>query len=201
MLSRPTRQLQPAIRQPRHLDRDRFCNFSQGIYMKVLVLSDVHDHIEKLQKVIEAVSGKIETVIFCGDLVSPYTAGLLAKFDLPTYACLGNNDEDQIGLVKRSGSKVSWTHLSQEFGQVELSGRKAALCHYPKLAELLAKTGSYDAVFYGHTHVAQNEKIGQTLLLNPGAVCGINFDSGQYDPGTYAIYESITNMAEVFSLT
>lgn len=101
--------------------------------MKVLVLLDIHDHIDKLQKVVEAVLGKVEAVIFCGDLVSPFSAGLLAKLDLPTYACLGNNDEDQVGLVRRSGPKFVWVNLSQEFGQVELAGRKVAFCHYPKL--------------------------------------------------------------------
>lgn len=169
--------------------------------MKVLVLADIHDHIEKLQKVVDQVSGKVEVAIFCGDMVSPFTTGLLAKLDLPTYACLGNNDEDQVGMVKRGGAKFVWTHLSQEFGQIELAGNKIAFCHYPKLAELLAKTDEYDAVFFGHTHLATAKMVGKTLLLNPGAVCGINFSTAGYDPGSFALYDTDANSAEILILT
>lgn len=169
--------------------------------MKILVLSDIHDHIDKLRQVLAEVKGQVAAAVFCGDLVSPFTAGLLAQLDVPTHAGLGNNDEDSIGLVKRSGPKFSWIHLSQEFGQVEIGGRQIAFCHYPKLAEFLAKSGDYDAVFFGHTHVAQSGMVGKTLLLNPGAVCGINFDSGKYDPGSYAIYDTDSNQAEIISLS
>jgi len=169
--------------------------------MEVAILSDIHDHIDKLKKVLKAIEGKVESIVFCGDMVSPFTTGVLAKTNLPTYACLGNNDEDQIGMMKMGGTKFTWTHLSQEFGEVELDDKKIAFCHYPKLAELLAKTGDYDAVFYGHTHIAKSELVGKTLLLNPGAVCGINFDKGSYDKTSYAIYNTNTNTAEIIELT
>src|SRR3989344_4618921 len=145
--------------------------------MRVAILADIHDHLTNLEKVLtEIKSKKIETIIFCGDLISPFTTGVLAKANLPTYACLGNNDEDHIGMMKKGGDKFTWFHLSQEYGIVELDGKKIAFCHYPKLGELLAKSGEYDAVFFGHTHEIINKIVGKTLLLNPGAVCGINFD-------------------------
>ncbi len=34
--------------------------------MKVLVLSDIHDHIDKLQKVLIFVVGKVEAAVFVG---------------------------------------------------------------------------------------------------------------------------------------
>ncbi len=165
--------------------------------MKIAILSDIHDHIDNLRKVIENINGQAEAIIFCGDMVSPFTTKLLASAKLPTYACLGNNDEDQIGMMKNGGDKFTWTHLSQEFGQVDLDGKKLAFCHYPKLAELLAQTGEYDAVFYGHTHEAKNEMIANTLLLNPGAICGIDFDKRGYGTISYAIYDTSTNTAEI----
>ncbi len=36
----------------------------------------------------------------------------------------------------------------------------------------MASTGIYDAVFYGHTHIAKREIKGKTLLLNPGEIMG-----------------------------
>ena len=116
--------------------------------MKIAVLSDIHDHLTGLEKVLEEIKDKdIETIIFCGDMISPFTTGILAKANLPTYACLGNNDEDNIGMMKKGGDKFTWFHLSQEYGEVELDGKKIAFCHYPKLGELLAKSGEYDVVF------------------------------------------------------
>lgn len=166
--------------------------------MKALVLSDIHDHILNLQKVIDSVKGQAEAVICCGDYCAPFSAGLLSSLNLPTYACLGNNDEDQIGLFKKGGPNFTWTNLSQELGEIELDKRKIAFCHYPKLAELLAKSGEYDAVFYGHTHVTRNETIGKTLLLNPGSVCGII--GGKIAVGSFAIYDTEKNRAEVINI-
>ncbi len=167
--------------------------------MKILVLSDIHDHLLPLQRMIAEEAGRVELAIFLGDLVSPFTASILAKLKVPTYAVLGNNDEDQIGLFKKSGANFTWWHLSQEFGFSEIVGRKIAFCHYPKLAELLAKTGEYDAVFYGHTHVVRKEMVGETLLLNPGAVCALDFKKAAYGKSTYAIYDTETNGAEIIS--
>jgi len=170
--------------------------------MKIAVLSDIHDHLTNLEKVLEEIKGKnIEAIIFCGDLISPFTTGVLAEANLPTYACLGNNDEDHIGMMKKGGNKFIWFHLSQEYGEIELDGKKIAFCHYPKLSELLANSGQYDAVFYGHTHMPRNEIIGKTLLLNPGAVCGINFEKPSYDKVTFAVYDTQTNSAEIVEIT
>ncbi len=169
--------------------------------MKVAVLSDIHDHLDKLEKTLTLIeTGNFKVIIFCGDLVSPFMTGILAKANLPTYACLGNNDEDHIGMVKKGGKKFTWFHLSQEFAQINLAGRKIAFCHYPKLGELLANSGKYDAVFFGHTHEVINKVVGKTLLLNPGAVCGINFDEATYGQASFAAYDTITNKAQIVTI-
>ena len=168
--------------------------------MKIAVLSDIHEHLDNLEKVLGQIKGKAEELIFCGDMISGFTTGVLAKADLPTYVCLGNNDEDHIAMYKKGNDKFTWIQLSLEFGQVTLGGKKIAYCHYPKLAELLAKSGDYDAVFFGHTHQIVNKKVGKTLLLNPGAVCGIDFSDKNYGTASYAIYDTASNSAEIIKL-
>jgi uncharacterized protein len=169
--------------------------------MKIAVLSDIHDHIDPLNKALDIIKAKkCDAVIFCGDLISGFTTGILAKANLPTYACLGNNDEDHIAMMKLGGKNFEWFQLSQEYGQVELGGRKIAFCHYKKLASLMAETDEYNAVFYGHTHIIENKKVGKTLLLNPGAVCGINFQKATYDRSTFAIYDTKTNSAVIVDI-
>lgn len=166
--------------------------------MKILILSDIHDHVENLEKVIKQAGDKAEAVIFCGDLCAPFTAAVFSKINLPTYACLGNVDEDHIMMKDLGGSKIHWTPLAKEFGQVELGGKRIAFCHYPKLAELLAGTKEYDAIFFGHTHKVVNKKVDKTLLVNPGSVCGI--EGGEYTTPTYAIYDTEANSAEIIEI-
>jgi hypothetical protein len=166
--------------------------------MKIAVLSDIHDHIWNLEKVANTIRGKVDRIIYLGDFCAPFTAGLLAQIGVPVTSTLGNNDEDQIGLSCQGGDLFTWIPLFQEFGCEEIDGRKLAFCHYPKLGELLAKTGDYHAVFFGHTHQQVNDQLGKTLLLNPGSVCGIQ----QARPGkaSYAIYDTTTNQAEIIYL-
>lgn len=163
--------------------------------MKIAILSDSHDHIANLEKVVATLKGKVEAAIICGDFCSPFSAKKLSELGVPIYACLGNNDEDQIGLLKMGGENFKWTSLAEEFGQVELDGKKLAYCHYPRLADLLSKTGEFDAVFFGHTHQAGMGNHGKTLLLNPGALCGIK--DGKYNEASFAIYDTASNAAEL----
>lgn len=166
--------------------------------MKITILSDIHDNIWNLDKVLKQIKPEVAVIIFCGDLVAPFTARILSGAKLPTYICLGNNDEDHIGMMRKGGRNFHWVHLSQEFGEIELDGRKIAFCHYPKLAELLAKTGDYDAVFFGHTHFPLKKKHGATLLLNPGAVCGIQ--EGKPGKATYALYDTKRGFSKLIDI-
>ncbi len=166
--------------------------------MKVLVISDTHDNIWNLRKVLKQVKGEVEMVIHCGDVVAPFTSNLVASTGLPTYICLGNNDEDHLGMERRAGKNVTWIPVGKQFGEIKIGKRKIAFTHYPKLGELLAKTNEYDAVFYGHTHFSDERVFGKTLLLNPGAVCGIQ--NGKPGVASYAIYDSANNKARIIKI-
>ena len=166
--------------------------------MQVAVLSDSHDNIWNMQKVVAQIKGHIEAVIFCGDFCAPFMPTYLAELGVPIYACLGNNDEDQLGLQTNGGSRFTWFPLFSEFAEVTLGERKIAFCHYPKLAALLAESGEYDAVFHGHNHIAKVEMVGETLLANPGAICGIQ--AGKPGKASFALYDTIKNSAELMFL-
>jgi len=177
--------------------------------MKIAVLSDTHDHIWNLEKFLkqikrppaQGVSGlkrKVEAIVHCGDVIAPFSVELLASAGLPTYVCLGNNDEDHIAMFIKGGSKFEWVPIGKQYGEIEIDGKKLAYTHYPRLAELLAKSGEYNAIFYGHTHAVVNKKLGKTLLLNPGSVCGII--NGKPAKASYAIYDTKTNSAKIIEI-
>ncbi|HIL72538.1 MAG TPA: metallophosphoesterase, partial [Verrucomicrobia bacterium] len=79
--------------------------------MKIAVLSDIHDHIWNLEKVANAIRGKVDRIIYLGDFCAPFTAGLLAQIGVPVTSTLGNNDEDQIGLSCQGGDLFTWIPL------------------------------------------------------------------------------------------
>lgn len=167
--------------------------------MKIAILSDIHDHIWNLKKTIRLIKNQnCEAVIFCGDMCSPFTARILMDAKIPTYAIWGNNDEDHWAIVQKAGEDFFAYPLTQEFGEIELGGKKIAFCHYPRLGELLAETKHYDAVFHGHTHRTYQKKIGQTLLANPGAICGII--NGKPGLASFMNYDTQKNSVVFISL-
>ena len=151
--------------------------------MKIAILSDIHDNIWNLEKVLNRVKKeKCQAIIFCGDFCAPFSAVMLAEARLPTHAILGNSF-DEYNTIKSTKNFKNF-NLFSEMGEVELDKKKIAFCHYPKLARGLAFTGEYNAVFYGHDHKASSDSIGKTLLANPGEVMG---RFGKY---TFGIYDT-----------
>src|SRR3989344_4556069 len=159
--------------------------------MKIAVISDSHDNIWNLDKALSLIKERgCEAIIHCGDFCAPFSALHTVAACLPVYAIFGNNDEDQWGIVERvDQTQFHIWPLTKEFAEVELGGKKIAFCHYPKLGRLLAGTGDYAAVFHGHTHKAYQEQVGETLLANPGSICGII--SGQPGPASFGVYDTL----------
>jgi len=164
--------------------------------MRIAILSDIHDNIWNLKKVLVDLKKKeAKVIIFCGDLGSPASAKKLASASIPTYIVFGNVDGAQYEITNWVKDNAPHVQLGKEMLEVKLGGRKTAVCHYPKLAKGLASTGDYDAVFYGHTHKAYQEKVGECLLLNPGEIMA---KSGRC---TYALYDTETDRVEIVEVS
>ena len=162
--------------------------------MKIAIISDVHDNAHNLVLTLEQIyKTDAERIIFFGDFVGAAIAGLLVKSKLPVYAIWGNNDGDKSLITKFSFGEGSNLEIGLDiFDEIEIEDRKLFLTHYPLIAKSMAKSGNYDAVFYGHNHLKNKEKIGECLLLNPGEI-------GAYKTAecTFAIYNTKTNDAEI----
>ena len=158
--------------------------------MLVAILSDCHDNIWNLEKVLPRLR-EAEVAIFCGDFCAPFTLKMLAGgFTGPVHAVLGNNDGDVYLLLRVAGQAENVT-LHQSVCELELDGRHIAAVHYPHLGEALALSGKYDAVFSGHTHEAEVKTLGSTLWVNPGEVMG------RYGKPSFGFYDTSTNTFEL----
>jgi putative phosphoesterase len=136
-------------------------------------MSDTHDNIWKLEDAMPYLVD-CDTILHCGDLIAPFIVVQLGEGvpDKPIHIVWGNNDGDK-RLLTEKALESSNIYIHGDFADLELSGAKIAINHYPAIARALAASGEYDLVCYGHDHTAHQEMIGETVLLNPGEVMGL----------------------------
>jgi uncharacterized protein len=158
--------------------------------MRIAVLSDSHDHLGKLALAVQAAAERAEALLFCGDFCAPFSLQQIAEgFPGPIHAVFGNNDGDRF-LLARVASGFPNVTLHGEVAKLELGGLRVALNHYPEIAEDLAASGRYDAVFYGHNHRHKIERLGDCDLVNPGEIMG------RYGRSTFVVYDTVTRVVE-----
>lgn len=142
--------------------------------MHIGIMSDTHDNVWKLAEAVKKM-GQVDVVVHCGDLCSPFVMDRLGNSfsGTPVHIVWGNNDGDRHMLTEVAATHDN-IHLHGQTARLVLDGYMVAVNHYPDLARDMALSGSYDLVCYGHDHIAHHEKVGQTVLLNPGEITGIN---------------------------
>ncbi len=137
--------------------------------MKIAILSDSHGRHRTLSRALEEVrrSG-IEVVIHCGDIEDRESVLLFSG--LQAHFVLGNCDHDRRTL--KSAVMHAGGTLHENFGHLECEGVRIAFLHGDDqgLMRDLENCGAYDFLFYGHTHVAAEHRIGPTRVVNPGAL-------------------------------
>ncbi len=141
--------------------------------MKIGILSDSHDHVWNLRCAIEqAAESGVQEIIHCGDLVSPFLMEEFDRFPGHVHLIYGNNMGDPELLNMRIQERKDRVTFHGWFGELSHGPRNISFIHDPRLARKLARSGEYDLVCFGHTHFWHLEKMGKTILLNPGAVLG-----------------------------
>ncbi len=153
--------------------------------MKIAVVSDSHDHIWNMRRMVEqANEAEVEVMIHCGDLISPFMLEELDLFKGHIHLIHGNNSGDQVLLMKRLRSREVQVTFHGWLGQIEAGGLRLAFVHAPDIALAIARSGDFDMVFFGHTHLWRQEQVGDTVLLNPGEIMG------KKEPAGWALIET-----------
>jgi hypothetical protein len=158
--------------------------------MQIAFISDVHDNLTSLTKVLNFLKkSSINFLVCCGDVGNLETISYLVKnFSGQIYLAFGNVEQDFINQ-----DELNFSNLTSypDFGKIELDGKKIAFCHFPHTARQLAEGSSTDFIFYGHTHQPKEEMLGKIKLVNPGNVAGLFFKP------TFALYDTKTNDLEL----
>ncbi|MCK4910591.1 MAG: metallophosphoesterase [Thermodesulfovibrionales bacterium] len=138
--------------------------------MIIGIMSDSHDDMQRLEAAVEFFNSKgVSQVVHAGDLVSPFTFEILEKLKCPFSGIFGNNDGDKLLLFQKSDGSVQPQPMPIRLGE-----REAMVVHEPQSVEALAKSGEFDIVIYGHTHVPEIRKVGETIVINPGKVARLH---------------------------
>lgn len=168
---------------------------------RVAVVSDTHDNWPALDVLCRRLADAgCAHLLHCGDVCAPLTLmRLLDRFAGQVDLVAGNVDGDHYLMTTRTADRTGFRFHGAELAEITIGGRRVAMQHYPRLARALACGGRYDAVFYGHDHRANVERIragGRTVLLaNPGTL------SAMGGPLTYGLYDAAANDLELIELT
>lgn len=163
--------------------------------MLLALLSDIHDHTTHLLLALQAAQEHGCThLLFMGDMASVSTFRTLREeWPHPIDLVLGNN-EYEIDTFQRLSTLWPHTRFHGTHADIVLNGRHLFFCHLPWTASQAAASGRYDAVFYGHTHIPDQQMSGHTLLANPGEVCG------RHGSPTMGLYNTTDNSFRLLTI-
>lgn len=133
------------------------------------ILSDTHDRVDATAEGMRLLKAEgAQFFIHCGDVgsvrVLDHLAGEKAAF------IFGNNDWEQAEL-RQYAQSIGIACLG-EWGSLELAGKKIAVTHgdNARLLNRLVKEQLHDYVLLGHSHIPGEKRVGQTRIINPGAL-------------------------------
>jgi len=137
--------------------------------MLLALLSDTHDNTANTLAALEMLRPHNPAVyLHAGDMVDPDMLDLFAG--LPFHFVFGNNEYDHGQL--RSGAAALGLHCHGNFGDLTFDGKRIALLHGHDgtMMNKLLHADKYDYVIHGHTHVRNDQRVGRTRVINPGAI-------------------------------
>ena len=169
--------------------------------MKIGILSDTHDQIERVKKVVKILNKeRVSLVIHCGDVAAPFTLQFYKDLNCPIKFLFGNNTGD---IYRHFTYSKKFGLHDYEFGtffSLTIEGKKISVYHgdHQEITEALIKCGDYDCVFSGHDHIARIEKRGKVLFVNPGSLLD-PYKEGMKLP-SIAIYDSADHQAKLIGV-
>lgn len=137
--------------------------------MRIGILSDTHDRIEITGRAVALLRGAgAEFLIHCGDVGGQQVLDQLAG--IPCALIWGNNDWDRPALSRYCQSLG--LDCYGNFADLELAGKRFAVSHGDDAAmtRRVLVEQKYDYFLHGHTHVAEDHRVGRTRVINPGAL-------------------------------
>lgn len=142
--------------------------------MLVGLISDTHDNLPMVDRAVARLNEEnVGLVLHAGDYVAGFVIPRFVELKARLIGVFGNNDGDH-DLLRKRFSENKKLDLRGIFAEVKADDSRIALLHGGdvELLKSLIDKESFDVVVYGHTHVAEVSRKGETLVVNPGEACG-----------------------------
>lgn len=137
--------------------------------MLIGILADTHNQKERASRAVELLlSEGAEVLAHCGDLGRPDLARLFSA--RPWYFTLGNHDADDVSRIEAAVKKAGGVNLGWGDSFL-LAGKRLGMAHGHltiDVRRVLATKPDY--FFFGHSHIASDQKIDGVRRINPGAL-------------------------------
>jgi putative phosphoesterase len=149
--------------------------------MKVGIITDTHDLHDVLKKAIEVFTEHhVDCILHAGDITSPSSAHTLASIDHVKFiAVFGNCDFEKSSLEAVLRGRQGEIHRGTYKGSI--ADKKLLMAHNPRNLGDMPITGDFDLIVYGHTHVQDIHRQGNTLIINPGQSWAVVLDLDSMD--------------------
>ena len=161
--------------------------------MKIAIISDSHHNIYNIEKFLDwTEKNQIEMIIHCGDLAAPSVLKneFGPKFKGPFHFINGNVADRE--LNEKVAKEFEHIIYHGDQGEIKVDGQKIAFCHFPDQAKMIAASGDYNLVFYGHTHKPWMEKLENGCqMINPGTLAGM------FNKASFAVYDTASKNLEL----
>ncbi len=140
---------------------------------KIGIIADTHDRLQFIDRAVKVLNREeADLVLHAGDYVAPFAVLQFRSLKAKLIGVFGNNDGDR-NLLKRKFDEIG-AEIRGKFAEISVNNLKIALIHGEEndLLKALINSNYYDVVIHGHTHKAEKYRVGKTLVINPGEVCG-----------------------------
>jgi putative phosphoesterase len=188
--------------------------------MRIGLLADAHSNAICLERAINALKGRVDSIFLAGDAISAHRFSkdvieLIKAHDIAFIA--GNHERDWLSpqgeRARRAATQddIDFIRAAPDKLEVTAGRRRVLMVHgspwppynqyiFPEspLIEKMPELGA-DFVFLGHTHRPMVQRVNSTLVVNPGS---IGDPRGPSTGGmvTYAIVDTEAREAEIEKL-
>ncbi len=136
--------------------------------MPLGVLSDSHGHAETTARAVKTlVTHGAEMLLHLGDIGSDEVIDELVGHR--ARVVFGNCDGDIEAMTRYAG--LVGVVVDHPMGRLEIDGCRIAFTHgHIESLMRAALDDGVDYLLHGHTHTVQDQRVGQTRVINPGAL-------------------------------
>ena len=139
--------------------------------MRIGVVSDTHNNLRNVSKIVELLNGAgVARVVHTGDITQAKTLDALAGLAAPLIGVFGNNDCGERESLERAIATHGF-HFEEPPLECTWHGRRIVVVHDPRDLEDLPHT-HHDLGLHGHTHLYRLTRTDGRLEFNPGECAG-----------------------------